>query len=402
MVSVAQKRRRMSNLDSLSNVVLLCGRGAKPSIDFLEQKIAERVEREFPDPSVEESEYLTELKGTSLKFADRVIKNQGDKEIFIQIGQNVRRRDVHLFHKFSNVNEDLMELLIFGDALKRADVESVTLYLPYMPYQRQDKKDDGRVPITAKLLFNLLQASYGNRLRRIVTADLHARQAEAHFEGPVTPLSAIPEFAAYYRNLFAAEFTESEPPVYIVSPDSGGSKRAQHLAKLLGVQYVVLDKKRTGHSKADTTLYVPVDVSGMKTILVDDMVDSGSSLVGEYENQKIGPVQYLTSLNSDVHICATHRLLSQKNGIAAEDRFRQAGAHALFTDSLPEKTEGYYDSHKDWMSVLSLDHGLAKAFYCGQVGESISAFLRNREDRLKAERLDFVLRGDGARTLDLG
>lgn len=382
---------RRTNLASLSNVVLINGRPAESSQSHLEKKIHERVDKEFPNPKKKERAIIEELKDRHLRFAERTIKQQRDGEYFVQIKENVREKDVHLFHKFSDKNLDLLELLVMGDALQRAGVQSVTLYLPYIPYQRQDKKDDGRVPISAKLMFNLFNASFGNRLKRIVTTDLHARQAQGYWDGPVDELSAVPEFAAYYRHQFRAELADDPSSVLVFSPDAGGGKRADYLAKLLKTRFHVLTKRRTGHGKAETRYYVDLDVEGKKIIIIDDMIDSGSSLVGEFEHGKDGPVQYLRKLGAEVYVCATHAILSEKGGIPAEERFRQAGASVLFTDSLPEKNPGYYLDNRDWMRVISLDHAMAKAFYCNQLGESISKFLRGRERRLQGEKLDFVV-----------
>jgi len=386
MHNAFEKLKRYKKFLALSNVVLLGSRAAEPSLGHLEQMIHHRLDKEFPNPDEEEAEIIEGVKRENLRFVDRKIKQQRDGEVFTQVLENVRERDVHLWHKFSDPNIDKSEIEIICDALKRAGVNSVTLYIPYSPYQRQDKKDDGRVPISAKLIFDLLSMSLGHRLKRIVTFDLHARQAQGYFDGPLDELSAIPEFAAYYRSLF-----RGDPNTEVISPDAGGAKRARYLAKLLGTQYQVLDKVRTGHGRAETRFYLPSDVNGKRVILLDDMIDSGSSMVGEFENDKPGPVQYLQSRKAEVFICATHAILSEKNGISAEERMRKAGASVLFTDSLPEKYPGYYEENQDWMQVISLDYTMAKAFYCNQVGESISTFLRHREERLKGAKLDFLI-----------
>ena len=368
----------------------MSGRSAEPSQGLLEKKIAKRTDKEFPNPHSEEQDILRELKDKYLKFVPCLIKQQRDGEFFVQIGQNVREKDVHVFHKFSDKNLDLMELLTMGDALLRAGVRSVTLYLPYIPYQRQDKKDEGRVPISSKLVFNLLKASLGNHLKRIVTFDLHARQAQAHFDGPLDELSAVPEFAAYYRKQFENQIDADPYSVIVISPDAGGAKRANRLAELLGTYYQVLDKKRVAHGEARTNYYLDLDVQWKKVILIDDMIDSGSSLVGEQEHEINGPVQYLQSRGAEVYICATHAVLSEKNGLTAEQRLRKAKVPVLFTNSLPEKHPGYYKQNADWMKIISIDYVLAKAFYCNQVGESISEFLKKREEKLLSKKLDLI------------
>ena len=254
-----QELDRYRKLSSLRNVVLLSSRAEDNWRSSLEKKINARIKKEFPNPTSEESEVIEGMLDSNLRFAKRTIKQQNDGEFFIQIRENVREKDVHLFHKFSDPNLSMMELLVMGDALKRAGVSSVTLYLPYIPYERQDKKDDGRVPISARLVFDLLEASLEDKLKRIVTFDLHAKQEQGYFNGPLDELSAIPDFAAYYHDLFKEEFSAPKPNVLVVSPDPGGAKRARLLAELLRVQYEVLDKVRTGHGQAEHRFYLPVE-----------------------------------------------------------------------------------------------------------------------------------------------
>lgn len=390
-----ERLKRYNQLSDLSNVVLLDNFGAEGSRKHLEEKIQQRIDKEFPDPDSEEEGIIGGIKEKNLRFVDRTIKQHNNKEFFVQIGRNVREKDVHLFHKFSDNNLSSMELFIICDTLKRSGVKSITLYIPYIPYQRQDKKDDGRVPISAKLFFDLLSASAGVYLKRIVTCDLHAQQAQAHFNGPVDELSAIPEFAAYYRTLFKDEISE-ENKVLVISPDAGGAKRAKYLARLLGVHYAVLDKTRTGHGKAETNYYIPLDIHNRITLILDDVVDSASSVAGEYEEGKNGPIQYLlTQQVAQVHLCATHHELSRKNDIAAEERLRRANIKAVFADTLPQKYPSFYADNSDWMTIISMYYTLAKAFYCNQVGESISDFLKKREKQLRDNKLDIIASSDG-------
>ena len=367
---------RHKKLSSLSNVVLLNNLAAEGSQEHLMTKIHQRVDKEFDGADEREKKIIEEIKAENLRWGSRILKKMNDGEYFAQIQENVREKDVHLFHKFSDKNLGLMELFILGDSLLRAGVKSITLYSPYIPYQRQDKKDDGRVPISSKLIFNLINASFGDRLKRIVTFDMHAKQAQGHFDGPLDELSAVPEFAAAYRDLNLDA---------IVSPDAGGAKRAHYMASLLGLQYYVLDKRRPAHGEAETSYVLDIDVKGKRLGIIDDIIDSGGSVEG--------PINYLYENGAEMVVCAaTHPVLSKKGGVPAEERLRDTKAKFFFTDSLPEKEEGYYLRNKDWATVLSLDHALAKAFYCNQVGESISEFIRSRERRLKKEKLDFVVK----------
>jgi ribose-phosphate pyrophosphokinase len=390
--------KRMQKLLALGKVVLLGGRDTADSIISLEGMIHRRIDKEFLNPSDEEREIIEGIKQDNLTFADRTIKDQRDGEIFTQIKADVRERDLHLFHRFSDPVKSTAELEVLLDTSKRAGANSITLYLYYVPWQRQDKKDDGRVPITAKLFFDKLTASAGHRLKRIVGFDLHARQAQGFFDGPLDELSAVPEFAAYYKHKFKDKLSlnggsESKNLVEVISPDAGGAKRARYLANLLKVQYQVLDKVRTGHGEATTNFYLTHNIEGKDIILVDDMIDSAGSVVGEYENEKNGPIQFLKSRGAKVYVCATHGVFSEKNGIPAERRFRREGTQVLITNSFPEKYGGYYAENNTWLTVLSLDYAFAKSFYCNQVGESMSGFIQNREKLLRADKLNVVTDG---------
>jgi ribose-phosphate pyrophosphokinase len=390
---------RYKRLMRLSDVVLLSGGdGMTPDVEeLLTDTISARIDKEFPDPNAEEQEIIAGLKDKDLKFVPRIIKSHNDGEIFVQVGGNVRRKDVHLFYNFGDTVRDEVALYRFGDALKRAGVGSATVYVPYLIDQRQDKKDDGRVSIAIASLMKGLEVNFGPRLERIVTSDLHARQIQGLFDGPLDELSAIEDFAAFYKDKFSGELAKKNPKIVIISPDAGGAKRAQKLAELLGVQYVTLDKRRTGHGEAEHRYFLPMDVKGMKAIMIDDIIDSAGSVAGEFENPKKqeGPVQYLQSRGAEVYVCATHAVFSEKNGIAAEERLRKSGAQVLVTDSIQKGAE-YYHRHEDWLTTLSFGYPLAKAFYCNVVGTSISEFISGRQMNLTADKLNFALKRTGS------
>jgi ribose-phosphate pyrophosphokinase len=398
MMNNYQKIKRHRKLEILSNTVLLDNDACEPGRAHLEEKIIERVNKEFPNPTDEETEILEGIINHNLCFVPRKMKRHKNTEFFVQVESNVREKDVHLFYKFQNpvektgphIDGDSMGLFITLDSLVRAGVRSITLYAPFLPYMRQDKKDDGRVPITAKLYFNLLEASSKNRLKRIQTYDLHAQQEQGFFDGPLDELPATPEFTAYYKDLFLREPGYSNKNTLGMAVDSGGVKKAIKGAELLGTSWDVFEKIRTAHSEANTRLNsVNRKVEGKKIVIFEDMVDSAGSIAGEEEKNKDGPIQYLIKLGAEVYCCATHGIFSEKNGITAEQRLRNSGAKILITDSIPERYPGYFNDNKDWLTVVSLDYVTAKAFYCNQVGESISEFLCNRETRLKADKLDF-------------
>lgn len=384
---------RFKQLMALSNVVLLDNPAAEGSRNFLEGMIHKRIDKEFEDPDEEEKEIIQEIKEKNLRFVERISKQHRNKDPYNQILANVREKDVHLFYKFADATVDRTLLEDLGDALKRAGVKSTTLYMPFIPCQRQDKKDDGRVPISAKNFFDVVNVSFGKTLKRFVTVDLHAPQAQAHFDGPVDELSAIPQFAAYYRELLKEDLAKDN--VMVFACDAGGAKRARYLSKLMGGTgyFVLADKGRPSHGRVEKReFFIPYNVGGKKLIGIDDMVDTAGSLAGEYEQDIEGPIQFLQGLNAEVYFASTHHILSQKNGISAEERLRRCGAPALFTNSLPKKNANYYQDNADFMTVLGLEYDFAKAFYCNQAGESISAYLLKREKALEADKLNFVVK----------
>ncbi len=381
---------RKRNILKFTDVVLLDGASTPLSArTHLEEKIGSRIRAEFLDPGRDPStidrslvEYI--VRRGHLNFAPRKIKLQGDKEPFTAVDTNIREKDVHLFYRFSDPNVDSMQLFCLGDAIKRAGARSATLYLPYAPFQRQDKRDDGRVPITAKLFFDLLDKSFGRTLKRIVTADLHAKQAQAHFDGPLDEFSAIPEFAAFYKQHLGDDIKNT----VVMSPDAGGAKRARYLAGLLGVEYHVYDKNRLGHGLASTRDTNTIDVRGKNVIIVDDMVDSGGSA--------LGPIGYLQAAGAkQVYMCATHAILSEKKGVTAEERLRGSDAQFLFTDSKPPKGPNFYSGNKDWMKTISLDYALARIFLCNVLGQSVSGFYKSREKRLMNKKIDVLQATNG-------
>jgi ribose-phosphate pyrophosphokinase len=191
-----------------------------------------------------------------------------DGEIMVEIGENVRGRDVFVLQSTSTpVNHNLMELLIIIDALKRASAWRISVVLPYYGYARQDRKVAPRVPISAKLVADLITVAGGHR---VISLDLHANQIQGFFNIPVDNLFAAPVMLAYMREHF-------EDNLVIVSPDAGGVERARAFAKRLDASLAIIDKRREkgGLAKA---MQVVGDVKGKPTIILDDMVDTGGTL----------------------------------------------------------------------------------------------------------------------------
>jgi ribose-phosphate pyrophosphokinase len=197
-----------------------------------------------------------------------VTYNFSDGETFCQIDDNVRGADVFVVQPTCQpVNENLMELLVMLDAFKRSSAARVTAVLPYYGYARQDKKDRPRVPITAKLVADLISAAGADR---ILTMDLHASQIQGFFNLPVDHLFAAPVLLEAIREL-------EIPDLVIVSPDAGGVERARAIAKRLEAELAILDKRRTGPNEAQV-LHVIGDVDQRNVLIVDDIIDTAGTL----------------------------------------------------------------------------------------------------------------------------
>jgi len=187
-----------------------------------------------------------------------------DGEIIVKVDEDVRGRDCFIVQStYHPVNAHLMELLIWIDCLRRASAERITAVLPYMGYARQDRKDEGRVPITAKLMANLMTTAGANR---VLTLDMHAEQIQGFFDIPVDHLHAMPELIKYFESV-----REELDPIVLVSPDVGNAKEASAFASVLNVDLAIIDKRRkSGHEVVST--HIIGDVKGKTAIMVDDMI----------------------------------------------------------------------------------------------------------------------------------
>ncbi len=194
--------------------------------------------------------------------------NFSDGEIFCQIEENVRGSDVFVVQPTcAPTNENLIELLIMLDAFKRSSAARVTAVLPYFGYARQDKKDRPRVPITSKLVADLISKAGADR---VLTMDLHAAQIQGFFDIPVDHLFAAPVLLDAVREL-------AIPNLTIVSPDAGGVERARAIAKRLDVGLAIVDKRRTGPNEAEV-MNVIGDVGGQNALIIDDIIDTAGTL----------------------------------------------------------------------------------------------------------------------------
>jgi ribose-phosphate pyrophosphokinase len=199
--------------------------------------------------------------------------NFSDGETFCQIGENVRGSDVFVVQPTCTpVNDNLVELLILLDAFKRSSASRVTAVIPYYGYARQDKKDQPRVPITSKLVADLISRAGADR---VLCMDLHASQIQGFFDVPVDHLFAAPVFIDAVRQM-------ELPDLVIVSPDAGGVERARAIAKRLGVSLAIVDKRRTGPNEAEA-MNVIGEVAGTNALIIDDIIDTAGTLVKTVE-----------------------------------------------------------------------------------------------------------------------
>lgn len=255
-------------------------------------------------------------------MADRKIFRFSDGEIGVSIQESVRGCDVFIIQPTCEpVNENLMELLIITDAMKRASAERINVVLPYFGYARQDRKAKAREPITAKLVANLIQHAGASR---VVTADLHAGQIQGFFDIPVDHLTGIPLLASHFKRLLKDPIKEGR--VVTVSPDIGGVVRARKFAELIHSDLAIVDKRRSydiaNHSEV---MEIIGDVSGKIAILVDDIVDTAGSIVNAAEAM-------IKNGASSVYACAVHGVLS---GAAIERISASVMEEMVFTNTVP-------------------------------------------------------------------
>lgn len=243
-----------------------------------------------------------------------VVKNFSDGEINVEIDESVRGMDVFVIQSIcAPVNNNLMELLILIDALRRASSERITAVLPYYGYARQDRKVSPRAPITAKLVADLITTAGASR---ILAVDLHAGQIQGFFNIPVDHLFAAPVLLDYLKHL--------KNDIVIVSPDAGGVERARAYAKRLNTSLAIIDKRREAPNVSQV-MNIIGDVSGMVAVLVDDLVDTGGTLVrAAYALMEKGA--------KAVYACCTHPVLS---GRAVEVLEESPIKEMIVTDTIP-------------------------------------------------------------------
>jgi len=272
-----------------------------------------------------------------LPLSEARIKQFSDGEINVKIEESVRGKDVFIIQPTSApANSNLMELLIMTDALKRSSAKSITAVVPYFGYARQDRKAEPRVPITAKLVANLMETA---GITRVITIDLHASQIQGFFDIPVDNLYGAVLFKEYI------ESKNFKNPV-IASPDIGGVARARYFAKSLGLDMVIVDKRREKANESEV-MNIIGDVEGKDIIMIDDMVDTAGTMLK-------GAAALKAQGAASVMACCTHPVLS---GPAYERILKGDLDELVITDTI-ETTENSNKCEK--IKVLSTSKMLAE------------------------------------------
>jgi len=254
-----------------------------------------------------------------LPLTDCTVKRFADKEVYVEVHENVRGEDAFILQSTSfPANDNLMELLILTDALRRSSARRITAVIPYFGYARQDRKSAPRTPISAKLVSNLITQAGANR---VLTLDLHASQIQGFFDIPTDNLTAAPVMVRDIQDNYDVK------NVMIVSPDVGGVVRARNVAGRIGANMAIVDKRRP-RAGVSEVMNIIGDVSGQACILIDDIVDSGGTLVNAAE-------ALLKAGAKEVSAYITHGVLSD----GASERIGASKLKELVVTDSIEETE---------------------------------------------------------------
>jgi ribose-phosphate pyrophosphokinase len=291
--------------------------------------------------------------GLDTRLAEAEVSQFSDGEVFVQVNENVRGADVFVLQPTCPpVNHNLMELLIMIDALRRASAFRITAVIPYFGYARQDRKVQPRVPITAKLVADLIAAAGAHR---VLTMDLHAGQIQGFFNIPVDHLFAAPVLLQYFQQRLAEHAWED---LVVVAPDAGGVERSRAFAKRLGTSLAIMDKRRTGVNES-RIMHVIGEVRDRDVILLDDIIDTAGTIT-----------QAVSALRAEgarrILASCTHPVLS---GQAVERLEKSEIAEVVVTNTIPLRE----DPQSKKLTVLSVAPLLAEAIHRIHTETSVSS-----------------------------
>jgi ribose-phosphate pyrophosphokinase len=273
-----------------------------------------------------------------------------NENTFVRILENVRERDIFIVQPLSSpVNNNLVELLIMIDAMKRASAARITAVIPYFGYGRSDRKDQPRVPITARLIADLLTVAGANR---VLTVDLHAAQIQGFFNIPVDELTAVYLLSDAIRERAYRELV-------VVAADIGATKRARDVAARVQAPLAIMEKRRLGNNDKTESLNIIGNVQGKLALIVDDEIDTAGSLTGVV-------TALLANGASEVHACASHPMFS---GPAVDRIAASPLVEVIVTDTVPVKN----GKLKDKLTVLPIAPLLGEAIRRIHTGQSVGA-----------------------------
>ncbi len=289
---------------------------------------------------------LKERYGDVFPFYELELKNFASGENWIHAPETVRKLDVFLIAPMQdlNPNDCMMQLLIACDMLKRASVKSITLILPFVSYMRQDRKDDKRTPVSAKMVFDIISANV--LVHHIVTVDLHADQEQGFFDRSLDNLNS--------RALFAADVHTrgwDMENLMVLSVDFGGAVRAEAFAKRVGDIPVGICQKKRVDGVPRIVNIIGEEIRGRHILIFDDMIDTAGSIVAVVE-------QLFERGAADVSIYATHGIFSHQ----AIPLLRSSGVEVVVTDTIP-RSESFKKENSDWLRVVSISDLLAHAIH---------------------------------------
>jgi ribose-phosphate pyrophosphokinase len=276
------------------------------------------------------------------------IKRFADGELFVKIDENVRGRDVYIIQSTNPPAENMMELLLLMDAAKRASAARVTAVIPYFGYARQDRKDQPRVAISAKLMANMVSKAGADR---VLGMDFHQHQMQGFFDLPVDHLYAAPVFVNHFRQ------KQLRDPV-VVAPDVGSAKMARGFAKRLNATLAIIDKRRPSANVAEVVNVVG-EVSGRDCVIPDDMIDTAGTM-----SEAVHAMKRLGA--RDIYCCATHALLS---GPAVDRLSASPVSEVVVTNTISIPPERKFDRLK----ILSIAGLLSKAIGYTHSDQSVSS-----------------------------
>jgi ribose-phosphate pyrophosphokinase len=276
------------------------------------------------------------------------IKKFADGEIFVRIDENVRGRDLFIIQSTTAPGDNIIELLLMIDAARRASAARIHAVVPYFGYARQDRKDQPRVAIGAKLMANMIASAGADRL---LSVDFHQHQIQGFFDIPVDHLYAAPVFTRYFREKRLTNLV-------VISPDVGSAKMARGFAKRLDATMGIIDKRRPAANVAEV-MNVIGDVEGKDCLLSDDMIDTAGTMAeAAHALKNLGA--------NDIYACATHALLS---GPAVERLSSAPFREIVVTDTVPVPQEKRFPA----LTVLSVGELIGRAIRYTHINESVSS-----------------------------